>query len=207
MNKLTKAKRDQLILVGLGTVFLLILIGFGLIRSQYADAAGIRSRIATAGNQLRSMQNDIKTTSAVANQMADLTATLSQAESDLASGDPAQWIYNTIRNFKEHYQVDIAVNSQLSMSEVDILPHFPYKQLKVSVGGTAYYHDLGKFIADFENTFPHARISNLTLEPAGGANPGSKSADPDGKTSVKDAEKLGFRMEIIALANPNGPQG
>ena len=105
--------------------------------------------------------------------MTDLTSTLAQTERDMASGDPAQWIYNTIRNFKEHYKVDVSVNSQLSMGEVDLLPHFPYKQLKVTVGGKAYYHDLGKFIADFENTFPHARITNLTLEPAGGTGDGT----------------------------------
>ena len=79
------------------------------------------------------------------------------------------------------------------MGEVDLMPHFPYKQLKVTVGGTAYYHDLGKFIADFENTYPHARIANLTLEPVGG--------------TADSGEKLAFRMDIIALANPTGPQG
>ena len=89
--------------------------------------------------------------------------------------------------------MDISVNSQLSMGEVDLLPHFPYKQLKVTVGGTAYYHDLGKFIADFENAFPHMRFANLTLEPVGGTGDNS--------------EKLTFRMDIIALANPTGPQG
>jgi len=200
MNKLPKAKRDQLILTGMGTVLLLVLVGFGLIRSQYADAEGINRQIAAAHDQLQSMRENIKLTSTVSSQLTDLTATLAQAESDLASGDPAQWIYNTIRNFKERYQVDIAVNSQLSMGEADILPHFPYKQLKVSVGGTAYYHDLGKFIADFENTFPHARIANLTLEPVA-------STDQDSKNSGKVSEKLAFRMEIIALVNPNGPQG
>ena len=103
----------------------------------------------------------IKKADTLATQSADLTYTLTQAESDMASGDPASWIYNTIRNFKAQYKVDIAVNGQLAMGDVDLLPKFPYKQLKVTVGGTAYYHDLGKFIADFENTYPHARIANL----------------------------------------------
>ena len=44
MNKLPKEKRDQLILVGMGTLFLLILIVFGLIRPQYATISGINSR-------------------------------------------------------------------------------------------------------------------------------------------------------------------
>jgi hypothetical protein len=192
MNKLPKEKRDQLILVGIGTLFLLVLIGFGLIRPQYAAISGINTQINAARDHLQSMEDSIKRADAISAQLADLTYTLTQNESDMVSGDPAQWIYNTIRNFKEHYKVDIAVNSQLSMGEVDLLPHFPYKQLKVTVGGTAYYHDLGKFISDFENTYPHARIANLTLEPVGGAG--------------DSGEKLTFRMDIIALANPTEPQ-
>lgn len=193
MNKLSKAKRDQLILVGLGTGFMLILIGFGLIRSQYATLSGINSRIAAARSQLDSMQGDVKKAGNFSRQVTELTTALAQAESDLASGDPAQWIYNSIRNFKEHYQVDIAVTSQLSVGEVNLLPHFPYKQIQVTVGGKAYYHDLGKFLADFENSFPHARITNLNLEPDDGTG--------------KDGEKLAFRMELIVLTNPNAPQG
>jgi Tfp pilus assembly protein PilO len=193
MNKLPKEKRDQLILVCMGTLFLLILIVFGLIRPQYDNISAINAKIDAARNDLQSKEDTIKKADTVSTQLADLTYTLTQAEGDMVSGDPAQWIYNTIRNFKEHYKVDISVNSQLSMGEVDLLPHFPYKQLKVTVGGTTYYHDLGKFIADFENAFPHTRIANLTLEPVGGTGDNS--------------EKLTFRMDIIALANPTGPQG
>jgi len=192
MNKLPKEKRDQLILVGMGTVFVLVLIIFGLIRPQYAAISGINAQIDAKRSNLQSMEDTIKKAETVSTQLTDLTSTLTQTEGDLVSGDPAQWIYNTIRNFKEHYKVDISVNSQLSMGEVDLLPHFPYKQLKVTVGGTAYYHDLGKFVADFENTFPHARITNLTLDPVGGTG--------------ENSEKLSFRMDIIALANPTGPQ-
>jgi Tfp pilus assembly protein PilO len=193
MNKPPKEKRDQLILVCMGTLFLLILIIFGLIRPQYDNISAINAKISAARNDLQSKEDTIKKADPVSTQLADLTYTLTQAEADMVSGDPALWIYDKIRNFKEHYKVDIAVNSQLSMGEVDMLPHFPYKQLKVTVGGTAYYHDLGKFIADFENTFPHARFANLTLEPVGGTGDNS--------------EKLTFRMDIIALANPTGPQG
>jgi hypothetical protein len=193
MNKLPKEKRDQLILVGMGTLILLVLIGLGLIRPQYSSISAINTQINAKRDHLQSMEDTIKKADTVSAQLADLTYTLTQTEHDMVSGDPTQWIYNTIRNFKEHYKVVISVTSQLSMGEVDLLPHFPYKQLKVTVGGTAYYHDLGKFIADFENTYPHARIANLTLEPVGGGGDSS--------------EKLAFRMDIIALANPTGPQG
>ena len=193
MNKLPKEKRDHLILVGIGTMLVLIGIGYGLIRPQYATIAAVNSQVSSALDDLQSKEDTIKKADTVSAQLADLNDTLTKAQSDMASGDPSSWIYDTIRNFKGKYKVDIAVNGQLSMGEVDLLPKFPYRQLKVTVSGTAYYHDLGKFIADFENAFPHARIANLTLEP------GSGTGD--------NSEKLAFRMDIIALANPTGPQG
>jgi hypothetical protein len=190
MNKLPKEKRDMLILVGMGTLLVLALIVFGLIRPQYATISDINVKANNARNHLQDMEDVIKTADKKQADLADLSYTLIHTESDLATGDSAAWIYNTIRNFKGKYKVDISGYGQVSMGEVDLLSKFPYKQLKVTVSGTAYYHDLGKFIADFENTYPHARIANLNLEPAGGIGDNS--------------EKLAFRMDIIALTNPTG---
>jgi hypothetical protein len=192
MNKLIKEKRDHLILVGMGTLVMLSLIIYGLIRPQYAAIANIRTQTGKARDELQNKKETIKTVNTVSNDLAELTGKLGVAERDLATGDPSVWIYDTIRNFKAKYKMDISVNSQLTIGAMDLLPHFPYKQLKVTVNGTAYYHDLGKFIADFENTYPHVRVVNLIIDPAGGAG--------------DDSEKLAFRMDIIALINPNGPQ-
>lgn len=193
MNNLLKEKRDSLILVGAGTLVLLALIIFELIRPQYATISNTKAKINDARANLQSREDAIKKADTISAQLSDLTYKIARAENDVATGDPSQWIYDTIRNFKEHYNISISVNGQLSMGTVELLPTFPYKQLKVSVGGTAYYHDLGKFIADFENAYPHAQITNLILEPAGNASDSS--------------EKLAFRMDIIVLANPTGPQG
>jgi len=59
--------------------------------------------------------------------------------------------------------------------------------------GTAYYHDFGRFVADFENAFPYMRIQNIELDPAS-----ASAASPQ-----QEPEKLSFRLEIVALVNPN----
>jgi hypothetical protein len=71
------------------------------------------------------------------------------------------------------------------MGDVDLIPNFPYKQVKFSLTGTAYYHDLGKFIADLENNFPHIRVVNLAIGSNG------------------DSELLSFRVDIVALVKSN----
>ena len=63
-----------------------------------------------------------------------------------------------------------------------------FVQTTLTVAGTAHYHDIGRFLADLENQFPHVRLLNLTLDV------NAASAEP---------ETLSFRMDIVTLARPN----
>jgi hypothetical protein len=107
----------------------------------------------------------------------------------MASGDLYSWTYDTIRRFKQPYKVEIPEIGHPTIGEMDLLPSFPYKQIRLALNGTGYYHDVGKFISDFENNFPHSRVVNLIVEPAFGSDPSN--------------EKLSFRMDVIALVKPN----
>ncbi|MCF7707890.1 MAG: hypothetical protein K9N52_03205 [Verrucomicrobia bacterium] len=59
-----------------------------------------------------------------------------------------------------------------------------------TIRGNAFYHDLGRFIADFENTFRFMRIENLSITPGGGTETSSQG------------ERLSFTMDIAALVKP-----
>ena len=189
MNKLPKQKRDQFVLVGLITATLLAAIYFGWIRSQNSNMARIKNNTAAAQDKLLKIEDTIKKSADTNMKLAEINDTLSQDESDMAYGDINAWTYDTIRHFKTPYKVDISTPGQPTSGDVDLLANFPYKQIKFTINGTAYYHDLGDFIAHFENNFPHLRVVNLTLAPAGGTG--------------DDSEKLSFRMDIIALTKPN----
>jgi Tfp pilus assembly protein PilO len=185
MSRLSKEKRNQLILVVLATLVVLGIIGFAVIRPQYAGLANIARTKKDELAKLQQIKDTIKKADDTANKLADTSYSLVQAENDIASGDVFAWTYDTIRRFKIAYKVEIPTISQPTMGDVDLVPQFPYKQLKISVSGTAFYHDLGKFVSDFENTFPHMRVVNLTVEPS--------------NESGADGEKLSFRMDIVAL--------
>jgi Tfp pilus assembly protein PilO len=187
---MSKEKRNQLLLVAIITVAVLVLIGFVFIRPQLQTLSKIQANTKDAQTKLQQINDTIERTNAVESELAAVTDALSHAEEDMASGDIYSWTYDTIRRFKVPYQVDIPQIGQPEMGDVDLLPNFPYKQVKFTVNGTAYYHDFGKFIAAFENTFPHIRIVNLTMDPVP---PG-----PDGST-----EKLSFRIDIVALIKSN----
>ncbi len=177
-----RQKRNQLFMALGGTVVLIAGIAYGVIRPQYAKLSTIRKQTADTQAQLKTFEKAIQELDATTNELATVSEKLSSAEQDMASGDIYAWTVDTMRHFKTGYKVDVPEIGQPSVGDVDIMPQFPYKQLKFSVRGTGYYHDIGKFIADLENKFPHMRVVNLTLEPVG-----------------NDTEKLWFRMDIVAL--------
>ena len=189
MKRLSREKRNQLITVILVTLAILALIGFGLIRPQYDSLSAIAKARKGADTKLQSIKHAITNSEAIANEWNETTYALALAEEDMASGDLYSWTYDTLRHFKQSYRVEIPEVGHPTIGESDLLPSFPYKQIQFAINGTVYYHDLGKFIADFENSFPHSRVVHLLVEPA---------ASRD-----SNSEKLSFRMEIVTLVKPN----
>src|SRR3989442_1940594 len=81
--------------------------------------------------------------------------------------------------------------------EIGLLPQFPYQATVFTARGAGHYHDFGKFLADFENSFPYFRVQNISLSP------GLDSvAGTDASTAATGEENLSFRMEIVALIKP-----
>ena len=186
MKWLPREKRNSFIIVVLITAAILAAICFGLIHSQNVMLTAVSDSRKNAGDKLLGMETTIKNADLTNKELEDAMFALSRAEEDMASGDLYSWTYGTMRLFKQQYKVEIPDIGHPVVSDVDLLSSFPYKQIRFSINGKAYYHDLGKFVADFENAFPHARMVNLVIEPAG-----------------SETEQLSFRMEIVALVKSN----
>ena len=186
MKWLPKEKQNPFILVVVITVAILALIYFGILRSQSSALAQAVETRKAASSQLEGMEKAIKSADLTTNQLATAAAALSHAEEDMASGDLYSWTYNTLRLFKQQYKVEIPEIGHPVEGEVDLIPSFPYRQMRFTISGTGYYHDIGKFVADFENHFPHVRVTNFTVEP-----------------TEAEGEKLTFRMDVTALIKPN----
>ena len=195
--KLTKEKRDQLILVILIGLIGICGLWFGLISFQRQHLVDLAKRKTDHETKLTQMDKAIKSVDQVQNELEEKSKQLAEQEENMASGDLYGWIVDRIKAFQKPYaKVDLPQLSQppLAVKDMDLLPKFPYKQISLKVGGSAYYHDLGKFLADFENQFPHMRIVNLEIDPM----PSLGSADKD----KAESEKLSFTMDIIALVKP-----
>jgi hypothetical protein len=177
-----RQKRNQLFMALGGTVLLIGGLIFGLIRPQYDKLSSIRKQTQDTQEHFKSIENLIKQSNATGSVLAGLTNDLANAEGDMATGDIYAWTVDTMRHFKASYKVEVPEVGQPSMGEMDMFPNFPYKQLKFSIRGTGYYHDIGKFIADLENKFPHVRVLNIDMNPV-----------------ANDGEKLSFSLDVVAL--------
>jgi hypothetical protein len=191
MNKLSKDKRNQLILIALGTVGVIAALYFLVISGQQAEIKRIDGSIDSTAKDIEKMQQVKKSADKIEAQLAESQSRLAGTENTMPSGDWYLWVNSTLRKFNDtHYHVDIPVVGAPMASGVNLIPNFPYNQLSVKLNGSAYYDDLGKFAADFENRFPCMRIENLTLDPGNGVTP-------------EEREKLNFHMEISSLTKPN----
>lgn len=190
MKHLSKEKKQQLLLVVIGTVGVLVGVWFGLISWQQGRLATLTSERDATRIKFDGMTDTLKRSDSIAADVETEQHRLDEAETQMASGDLYAWIINTVRGFKaRHPRVEIPQYSTILVGDTTLLPKFPYQQSILTVAGEAYYHDLGTFIADFENQFPYIRVQNLELEPA---------AVREGGYS----EKLAFRMDVVALVKP-----
>lgn len=193
LSKLPKEKRNQLVLVIVGTLAVLGAVGFGLIRFQYDNLNSYEKRQAAASAELKKMEEAVKRVELVDSVYKQASEALAEKEAAMATGDLYSWMYGTVRRFQKNYKVEIPQLSPITTpTPVNLLPSFPYKQATMQIGGTAHYHDLGQFIADFENAFPLIRVVNLTVELNHSPAPGER-------------EKLAFKMDLVTLVKPSQP--
>jgi hypothetical protein len=163
---------------------------FGLSNSQNQKLENLTGRKAAATKKFDQVQRAMDNAQALRTQLAKERAELDHLEADMATGDLNSWAFNTIRDFKKPYKVEIPQFGQIDGPRNTImLPKFPYQQATVTVAGSAQFYDLGRFVSDFENRFPFFRIANLSLEPT----PANATGDP---------ERLAFKMEVVALVKP-----
>jgi len=186
MKKLSKDKRNQLILIAMGTVGVMAGLWYFLISFQESKQAEIAKKIAGVQQEIQKTTKGVREADQVRAAFKESTDRLTAIEDTMPSGDLYSLLVSRLKQFNvPSFHVDIPQFGLPSVGEVP-MPEFPYHQATVSITGVAYYWDLGKFIAEFENKFPYSRIQNISLDPGGGA-------------TSDEREKLTFHFDIVTL--------
>lgn len=189
MKTMTPPKRRQVILVAVVTLAVLVGLWFGLISGQQRSLRSLASDIAETETKLDTVKKTLKGASQLDDDLAKASEKLDAIEEHMATGDRYSWVVNAIKRFMPSYKVEVPNFGQPVEKDTTLLPKFPYRQVTVSIAGMAFYHDLGEFVAGWENQLPYGRIENLEIEPVHTA-------------GEQEREKLTFRMDIVTLVKP-----
>lgn len=192
INKIPKEKRSKVILVWVATLMVVAAWAFVVLSWQLDAKHRASQNLEKRQGQFVAMTNKLNQEDFIKQDLEEAQLALTALEAHMVAGDPYSWALDALSKFKLGYEVDLPQFGQPTVTENTLLPKFPYRQAALTVAGTAYFHDLGMFVADFENRFPFARIINLDVAPN----------SIIGATD-REREKLSFKMDIIFLVKPN----
>ena len=146
MKNLSKEKRDQLILTAITTIGIICGLWMGLISGQIARLDKGNKDLETLSEDIRKATRRIKSREQIQQDLEIVNQKLTHIENGMANGDLYSWFVMTMNNFKVDYKVSIPQISRPITGPTRMLPNFPYESASFQIQGSAYYHELGKFV-------------------------------------------------------------
>jgi Tfp pilus assembly protein PilO len=212
MNKLSKEKRDKLLMVGVATLMVVALWWNFVIGSQSERLAGFNRTVAALRDKVDKAERLSRLETVIGqNLQASRRLLDSKQEAMAPSAGQRYWLLKLIDQFKKDYAMDLLAISQPVEEELGVVPKYPFKAAIFGVKASAQYHEFGRFVADFENAFPYLAIRNIKLDPEGDAG-GTKTAPVSGTPSATSpigtdsgSERLNIEFRIVTLIKPTTP--
>jgi Tfp pilus assembly protein PilO len=186
---LSKQKQFDLLKLGAVTLAVLLVIWFLLIRPAQARLNEKTKISLDLTKNIQSKKEVIQRAEEINAHVQESGKKLLALEGQMVTGDTYLWIIRTLRDFEVPGKIEFSKYEPPQIVERNTPPKLPYKAASFVVTGTAAYHDLGNFLANFENSYPHIRIQRIDMEPA---SPGTTS------------EKLSFLLEMEVLVKSAG---
>jgi Tfp pilus assembly protein PilO len=195
MLALSKEKRNQIIAVVLGTLAVVAGLWLGVIQTRKQGLEEAKVRLTAAQNRLSNARTYVLKSELIENELESVLEKLQVVEKDMASGDLYAWSLLLMDKARAGHDIDVQQGTRPDRRAITLIPQFPYEAAFFSVQCVGYYHDFGKFLADFENRFPYFHVQNLTLS-AGG------ESGTEAITGRSNKEKLLIKMDVLALIKP-----
>jgi len=194
MSNSPKEKREKLILAVVITMAVTAGVWLGLIEPQQTGLRLKAKLLSETQGKLAAVHRELRLTEIFKAHLNSARRDIEGMEAKMASGDVYRWAIRSVHSLQTN-NVEIANLEPPRLGDSTILPKVPYKAAVMSVNGTAYYHDFGKFLANLENSFPHMRLQRLELEPT-----------QFGEATAPGQEQLTFKLELLALVKPSATE-
>lgn len=194
MIALTDTEKRHLAMLAVATVAVLALFWQFVIRYQQNLIAQTRERMRKLAMELVTNRNLAENWERYQERLAATSNQLRQLEANLPSGDVLRWEWRTFSNPRTKGVTVVSIEPPKLLEP--LTPNSTnYHTVSFAMSGKAAYHDFGRFLADTENQFIHARVQHLELEPT----------MPDALDNA-EARKLLFRLELIILSVSEPPK-
>ena len=184
-------RRNRLLLVVLMTLLGVVVVYYGVISPLSYQLRQEATRLADEQRKLSGLQQQLVHMERFMEEAAKQKELLADWKGRVPEGVVVRWYLERVLEIAREDGItspDIKTPSILSPGEKGDLG---YGRVSVGVVGIGCYGQLGKFVADFENTFPFTEVQTLKLEmgSAGG-----------GLYTEPDPEVLGLSMSVESLA-------
>ena len=205
MNKISKEKRDKLILVCIGIIAVLGVLYTFVLGGQNDRLARTRTQITGVQSKLSKAETSLRSAELIEASLAENKKAVHARQENMApQGQYYYWFLKLIDQFRKDEKLDtgfILDITQPEFEEAGLLPKFPYKAASFGLRVNGQYHEIGRFVADLENTFPYFRVQNFRVSPqaAGALNPGERNAPA---LSATTEGKLVAELRVVTLIKP-----
>jgi hypothetical protein len=204
MNKLTKDKKDRLVMTAVMCSFATLVVYVFVISPQRAEIKQSEEKLASGLDLRDTSLRWMRMAPTVRSNLFSKRGDLSESENTMAPVGKFNWFYNTLETFRSAHNVRLVdITREPEIGPVGVLPKFGYETATFGVKFNATYHDFGKFLAEFENTFPQMRVQDLKMgvDPQGAL--GETNEVVVGAPAGKNSELLAITMKVVTLIKPS----
>ena len=205
MNKLSKDKRDKLILICIGIVAVLGVLYTFVFGAQQNEIATLQNKIRGVKSKVHKAETLAKSSHVISTNLAEGQVAISAREESMApQGQYYYWFLKLIDQFRKDEKLDTGFITDITQPEfVDagLQPKFPYKAASFGLRINGRFHDIGRFIAAVENSFPYFRVEDVRIAPAGSVLSAMARQQPLVPTESSE-DKLTVELRIVTLIRP-----
>jgi len=192
MKTYTKSRIRLAGFIACGACLSLMILWGIIIRPTQNHIKTLHDNLTETKRKIEFSQRAVNNTDRMNADLEDSNQRLNQKENrGVASGDIYLWVVNLLLEMQTTNSVEFREFEQPRIGDLTMGPWIPYHAAMCRVRGIGRYHELGKFLANFENRYPLIRLLKLELEPAS-----------DFRVDPNLPGKLTIDMEFIVLVKP-----
>ena len=177
-------------------------IGF-VLGAQKDRLAALHKQMITTKDKLSKAERLVRSAPMIEASLKDNQKLIENRQETMApQGQYYYWFLKLMDQFREGQKLNavlIVDIMQPEFIEAGLFPGFPYKAACFGMRLNGQFHDLGRFIADLENTYPYFRVQSVKMSPQRGNIMGGAAVLKETPNTQTPGESLMVEVRVVTL--------